>query len=571
MTTAPTDDPKVVNLKRKKAGSSKQAGWRGQLILNDNGNPKTCLANAIDALRSAPEWDGVLWHDEFSVRTVARHPPPWDAAAINHLGADWRECEWTDRDDILTANWLQQQGINVSKDVAAQAIEAVAHDRRFHPVRDYLDSLRWDGTPRLPYWLTTYLGVPKTPYSAAVGTRWLVAAVARIDRPGCKADCALILEGPQGLKKSTALSVLGGPWFTDQIADLGSKDSCVDVQGAWIIELAELDSMSRPALGRIKAFMSRPADRFRPPYGKRTVNQPRQCIFAGTINPEGGYLKDATGNRRFWPVTCTDIDVEALERDVDQLWAEAVALYCNDMPWWLDTPELEQAARRQQEARYQGDAWDDPIQRYLTHYKAAVRNDWGDVTGFVWTERAAPLDRVSVGEILAEVFELPEAKWSQVEQNRVSRALTALGWQRKQRQVDGQKVWVYVRPPSPVQQSGDESGDVETCRNSGTSPVSPVSPLDPHKPPGTAGVDTENTPQNIDVSATSLQRSGGDTGDTGDIRCEGQRDERVSCHHFMSPVQQSGDAASQAAVPAEEEREPVTLPDIEVDIEEVEP
>ena len=140
MTTAPTDDPKVVNLKRKKAGSSKVAGWQEQLILNENGGPKACLANAIHALRSAPEWDGVLWHDEFSVRTVARHPPPWDAAAINHLGADWRECEWTDRDDILTANWLQQQGINVSKEVAAQAVEAVARDRRFHPVRDYLDS-----------------------------------------------------------------------------------------------------------------------------------------------------------------------------------------------------------------------------------------------------------------------------------------------------------------------------------------------------------------------------------------------------------------------------------------------
>jgi predicted P-loop ATPase len=565
MTTTPTDDPKVVKLKRKKADPSKQAGWREQLILTDKGSPKACLANAIHALRTAPEWDDVLWHDAFSVRTVARCPPPWVPSTLDDY-----EMEWTDGDDILTANWLQHQDINVSKDVAAQAVEVVARGRSFHPVRDYLDSLEWDGKQRLAYWLRDYLGTPDTTYAGTVGSRWMISAVARIYQPGCKADCALILEGSQNLGKSTALSILGGFWFTDQIADLGSKDSCIDVQGAWIIELAELDSMSRTEVGRIKAFMSRQVDRFRPPYGKRTVNQPRQCIFAGTINPEGGYLKDATGNRRFWPVACTKVDAEALERDVHQLWAEAAVLYRAKKPWWLDTPELEEAARRQQEARYQGDAWDDLIQRYLTHYKAEVRNDWNSVTGFVWKERAVPLDRVSVAEILKQVFELSEAKWSQVAQNRVARALTALGWQRKQRHVDGHKTWLYVRPPSPVHHRGDESGDAETRGNPGTSPVSPVSSLDSSKPLAAEGIDAESAPQTaaVDAYAIGLKGSGGDTGD---IRCQGQSSQEFSCHHSTSPVQQSGGATPQAAVPADDEHGPVISPDIEVEIEEVEP
>jgi predicted P-loop ATPase len=177
--------------------------WRDSLIRNREGDPKPLLANAITALRRAPEWDGVLAFNEFSLGIAALKPAPWDGAVVGG--------EWTDHGDRLTANWLQHQGIFVPVEVAGQAVQSVAMDRRFHPVREYLDPLTWDGTKRLDTWLSLYLGAEPNEYTAAVGARWLISAVARIYQPGAKADCCLILEGVQGLRKSTALKTLAQP------------------------------------------------------------------------------------------------------------------------------------------------------------------------------------------------------------------------------------------------------------------------------------------------------------------------------------------------------------------------
>jgi predicted P-loop ATPase len=146
-------------------------------------------------------------------------------------------------------------------------------------------------------------GVPDeaSDYVWAIGAKWLISAVAHIYKPGCKADHMLIAEGPQGLFKSTAFQVLGEPWFTDNIEELGTKDSQLATLGRWIIELAELDALTRAELSRVKAFLSRSIDRFRPPYGRRLIESPRQCVFVGTVN-HGEYLRDETGGRRFWPV-----------------------------------------------------------------------------------------------------------------------------------------------------------------------------------------------------------------------------------------------------------------------------
>jgi len=172
-------------------------------------------------------------------------------------------------------------------------------------VREYLLGLHWDGVPRIDRWLIDHLGAENNALNKAFGAKWLIGCVARVMRPGCKLDTALILEGRQGLMKSTALSTLGSPWVTDHMPDLGSKDAMEHLQGVWIIELAELSSLSRVEAGRIKAFLSTPSDRFRPSYGRATANHPRQCGFAGSINPGGsGYLPDETGNRRFWCVKC---------------------------------------------------------------------------------------------------------------------------------------------------------------------------------------------------------------------------------------------------------------------------
>jgi hypothetical protein len=174
--------------------------------------------------------------------------------------------------------------------------------------------LHWDGVERLDRWLSTYLGADDSDYSRAVGSRWLISAVARTFQPGAKADCCLILEGPQGIRKSTALRTIAGEYFTDELADLGSKDAAMQTRGVWIIELSELDSLSHAEVARIKAFMSRTTDRFRPPYGMRLVESPRQCVFAGTVN-HGTYLRDETGGRRFWPIVQVfDSFLEAAQR-----------------------------------------------------------------------------------------------------------------------------------------------------------------------------------------------------------------------------------------------------------------
>ena len=215
------------------------------------------LANAIAAFRHAPEWGGVLAFNEFGFGTFALKAAPWGIVPRG---------EWTDHEDRIAAEWLQKQGIFVSVEIAGQAVQTAARDHPFHPVKTYLNGLQWDGVERLDRWLSTYLGAQETEYSRAVGSRWLISVVARILRPGAKADCCLILEGPQGIRKSTALRTLAGAYFKDELADLGSKDAAMQTRGVWIIELSELDSLTNSDVARIKAFMSRTTDRFRPPY-----------------------------------------------------------------------------------------------------------------------------------------------------------------------------------------------------------------------------------------------------------------------------------------------------------------
>jgi hypothetical protein len=391
--------------------------WRKDLLrskppMNNNteGRIFPVLANAIAAFRHAPEWGGVLAFNEFAFGTVALKSPPWGLVPKG---------EWTDHEDRLAAEWLQKQGILVSVEVAGQAVQTAARDRPFHPVKSYLHGLQWDGVKRLDCWLSTYLGAEDTEYARAVGSRWLASAVARIFRPGTKADCCLILEGPQGIRKSTALRTLAGEYFTDELADLGSKDAAMQTRGVWIIELSELDSLSRSDIARIKAFMSRTTDRFRPPYGMRLVESPRQCVFAGTVN-HSTYLRDETGGRRFWPVACGRIDVDALARDRDQLWAEAKTRFESGAAWWLESADLVQMASEQQIERYEGDPWEEAIGPWLE-----------------------PRASVSIGEVLEKCLQKAQALWTQTDKNRAARCLRTLGWERYRERHGARLEWRY--------------------------------------------------------------------------------------------------------------------------------
>jgi predicted P-loop ATPase len=367
--------------------------WTDGLMRNDRGVPLGNLRNVLHALRHAPEWQGVLAYDEFAGRVITRKLPPWGGPTVER---------WTDYHDARACEWFQEHEIAASAGVVGRGIQTAAREDPFHPVRDYLNALNWDGTLRLDTALTTYLGVEDSHYVRAIGPRFLISAVARVFDPGCQVDHMLILEGPQGILKSSALPALAAPWFTDRISNLGSKDSSMEVAGVWMIEMSELDALTKATNSAIKSFVTRRHDRFRPPYGKHVVDQPRQCVFAGSINPTGGYLKDPTGARRFWPIRCGVIDLEALRRDRDQLWAEALVRYRAGARWHLETPELEALATAEQEARFEADAWAEKVGEWLVG-----RND------------------VSVGEVLVGALGIPQESWSQTAQNRVVKFLVS--------------------------------------------------------------------------------------------------------------------------------------------------
>lgn len=393
------------------------------LIVDSKGRPRPLIANAIALLRSASEWRGVLAYDSFTRRTMALAAPPWEARSNYRYEAR----PWASRDDVFSAEWLQHQGVALSVQTVAEAVEAVAQDNTYHPVQDYLDGLAWDNYERLNEWVPTYLGTPNTEYARAVGERMLIGAVARIYEPGVKLDTMVVLEGRQGAGKSSAIKVLSQPWFSDELADLGSKDAAMQLRGTWMVELGELDAMSRSEAEAIKAFLSRSTDRYRPPYGRRVEEVPRSCVLVGSTN-SSTYLKDETGARRFWPLATRRIDLDALARDRDQLWAEARRKYRRGKAWWLDSRELNAEAADEQAGRYQQDPWAERIAKYT-----------------------APLNSVSVAEVLAHAIEKPTGQWTQADCNRVSRVLRSLDWCRRQVRTGDNREWRYLRPGSEVE------------------------------------------------------------------------------------------------------------------------
>ena len=421
---------------------SARPAWFSQIRTGADGNPERNEANVITALSHDEAFAGALIFDEFRQEIMVNRPLPWDDGASVPR-------PWAEADNIRCAEWLQRRDINVSSLVVARSIGAVARDITIHPVRDYLTGLHWDGTSRLESWAVTHLGAADTNLNRAFGSLWMISAIARIMDPGAKVDHMLILEGPQGGKKSSALKLLAGAdWFTDELAEIGSKDAAQQMRGVWIIEIAELDAIGRAEVSRIKSFLTRTVDRYRPPYERYVIDVPRQCVFAGSVNPDT-YLRDETGNRRFWPIRCGQIDLEAIRRDRDQLWAEAMAMFGRGAIWWLDDPELIALARAEQEERYQSDAWDGLIDRWLVYDKQRINRGYGAYDDWCEeeVERLTPLTDVSVAEVLRDAIGIEPGRWTRADQMRVSAYLKARGWTRYQTRVgakgDNLREWRY--------------------------------------------------------------------------------------------------------------------------------
>lgn len=350
----------------------------------------------------------------------------------------------TDADVGLIQRRLQKLGLRrISRETTYQAVEIVARENAFHPVRNYLDSLRWSGQPRLPTWLSCYFGAERNPYIERVGMMFLISMVARIFQPGCRVDHMPIFEGPQGILKSSACRVLGGEWFSDHLPEItAGKEVSQHIRGKWLIEVSEMHAMSKAETTILKSFISRTTERYRPPYGRKEVIEERQCVFAGTTNKDV-YLRDETGGRRFWPVRTTIINIGALAADRDQIFAEAVVLYRQGMPWWPDQDFERKHAMPEQAARYEADAWEDPIRIYLYQLHEPRTTIMQVAIGALAYEPARPGMTVRKDDP-QPIRGTPINRFGTADQRRVAAILTNLGWCRGRRGQNGERFWQRV-------------------------------------------------------------------------------------------------------------------------------
>jgi len=425
--------------------------WVRELVLDatkDGGSRiRNCEANVFTVLLRSPEWRGVLRFNEVTKRLEIEGGP---------LGAN----PDPETLDVLVANWIQrssygQLGLQPKAQTVAQQILAVAKRNSYDPVADYLAGLVWDGKPRLDEMLAVYFGAQGEPgYLSAVGSKFAISAVARALRPGCKVDTVLILEGPQGLRKSTAFRILGGQYFSDAAIDVNNKDSAMLASSFWFIELAELSTFRKSEDQALKAFISRTEDTYRPPYGRTNVKTPRRCVFVGTTNDDD-YLRDPTGHRRFWPVKCTRIDTDTLTRDREQIWAEAVVRFHQGETWWLTSEQAtgaeQQAALRQENY---GDGRKEVILRWLLEMPADKR----------------PAD-VTILQVGVEAFALHPAQVDPRISREISAALKALRFTRGQRRMgDGSRPLVYYVPDelkiAPAEKRGERRPSLQIIAGS---------------------------------------------------------------------------------------------------------
>jgi predicted P-loop ATPase len=385
--------------------------WLAACITNTKGEPLPVLANALTAMRADPLLRDIVAQDEMLRAPILMH------TLDRQKGFKPRPL--TDADVTTIQEYLQHVGLaRLTKDAAHQAVDLRAVECAYHPTRDFLSGLEWDGQHRLAEWLATYLGAEPTPYTETVGTMFFVAMVARIFQPGCKVDHMLVLEGEQGQMKSTACAVLGGGWFSDSLPDIGEgKDVSQHLRGKWLIEVAEMHAMSRAEAALLKSFINRTTERYRPPFGRKEVIEPRQCVFIGTTN-KAAYLRDETGGRRFWPVKTGQIDVDSLARDRDQLFAEGVHFFRNGAPWWPDKTFEREHIQPQQEQRFEADIWEEAVRGYI-----------------------ATTSRATVGEIARSALGFENNRVGRADQNRIIAVLERLGWKRLEKDWKGNIPW----------------------------------------------------------------------------------------------------------------------------------
>lgn len=389
--------------------------WKVQLQRTKSGEVKGNLANIAAAMEGVPELAGVASFDEFARRVMLVRPPPWEK--------DFTPRPWRDADDAELLTWLQSNGIPAAAtSTVADAVRMVAERHSFDALADFLSGLEWDGRDRLTSWLTTYVDADESPLVQATGRAWLISAAARGLSPGCQADHVLVLEGPQGTRKSSAARILGGEFTQEHLPDFHSKDAAAALAGCWIVELSELAAMTRSEVEAVKSFITRRVDRYRPAYGRHVIEQPRRAVFMATTN-EKRYLRDATGNRRFWPVKAGQIDLDGLAEAREQLLAQAVHAYRAGEPWYITDQTMVRQAEVEQAARVEDDPW-----------KASVA---GWLAGKDETTTRAVLDWL----------EVDTGKQHAGHAKRIAAIMRRLGWIEREERAGGRREIVWVPEP----------------------------------------------------------------------------------------------------------------------------
>jgi hypothetical protein len=356
-----------------------------------------------------------IGYDLFKKKQVKLDRMPWDKSS------DGYPKQWTDDDDMYLQAWFHRYELKPSMEIVKYSARLSALRNEFHPVLDYLNRLQWDGTKRLDQLFIRYFNAANVEFARIVGAKFLIGMVARAYNPGCKRDEMIVLEGDQGIRKSTALNIIAtDEYFSDSLPNLHDKDAAHHLQGRWLVEIGELAAMRRSEVEDVKRFVSTRIDKFRPAYGHHIVESPRTAIFTATTNDDR-YLKDTTGARRYWPIKCGAIDTDGLRRDRDQLFAEAVQRYRANERYWLVDQEETLAAIETAERR-EIDPWQDIVARHC----AAVAG--------------MP---VSMDNVFRQALNVPYERQNAATNKRVAAILKTLGYRRQQLQRSGP--WFYVK------------------------------------------------------------------------------------------------------------------------------
>ena len=410
--------------------------WMADLDFDKKGSIKSTASNIIAILENDPKLKGHVWHNLFNGFNYVTNGLPWNKEAT----------QWGNNDDANLRIFMEENYGVTGKDKIKDAMIAVVTRHRVHPIREYLDSLKWDGVPRLDRLIIDYVGAEDNELNRAMTRKHFTAAVARVYNPGCKYDYCLIIAGAEGIGKSTLFNVMGGDWFSDSLVTMEGTKGMEQARNGWVIELPELGSIKRSDVEQVKAYISRQNDMYRPAYGSVMESHPRQCVFCGTTN-ETYFLKGETGNRRFW-VMSVNPELRkhgdprtAIEADRNQLWAEAVQRFKDGEKLYLSEALEAEARKRQGEFN---DNQEDPlpgmVQAYLDMKLPPDWNTWDLNRRRAYIRNPDPLDevgtetrtKVCAAEFLCEAMGRDiGSKDYKYEARKVNRILDEMGWRRR--------------------------------------------------------------------------------------------------------------------------------------------